>query len=85
MNNDELLTVIKDMFEKKTDEIKSYEDKKSMGKIHWFESLRSNIKAVAAGNDLINRKIDALDKKIDDRRNELKADIKVVADYVVVN
>lgn len=76
MDNDELLVVIKDMFEKKTDEmkdmfdkktdeIKSYVDERINGQSTLIESLRSDIKAVAEGYDILNRKMDSLDKKID--------------------
>lgn len=97
MNNDELLIVIKDLFEKKTDEIKSYVDEKTNGQSVLIERLQSDIKAVAEGHETLNRKIDSLDKKIDsldkkvgfldkkveDRTNELKSEIKVVENYII--
>lgn len=94
MDNDELLLVIKDMFEKKTDELKdlfekktdefkTYVDEKINGQSILIESLRDDIKTVAEEHDFINCKISDLDKKADDRMNELKTDIKVIADYVI--
>lgn len=64
MDNDELLIVIKDIFEKKTDEIKQYVDKKINGQSVLVESLRNDIKAVSEGHDILNGKIDALDGKV---------------------
>ncbi len=83
MDNDELLLVIKDMFEKKTDEIKSFVSDKINGQSVLIESLVSDIKAVAEGHDILNRKIDSLDKKVDDMAKELKSEMKLVANYVV--
>ena len=83
MNSDELLIAIKDMFEKKTDELKSYVDEKIKGQSILIEGLRSDIKSVAEGHDLMNKQIDALEKKVDNKTNEIKEDIKVVTDYVI--
>lgn len=70
MNNDELLIVIKELFDKKTDEIKQYVDDKINGQGALIESLHSDIKAVAEGHDILNRKIDegheTLNRKIDE-------------------
>jgi peptidoglycan hydrolase CwlO-like protein len=97
MDNDELLIVIKDLFEKKTDEIKSYVDEKINGQSVLIERLQGDIKAVAEGHDTLYRKIDSLDKKVDsldkkvdsldkkvdDRTNELKTEIKVLENYII--
>lgn len=97
MDNDELLVAIKNMFEKKTDEIKQYVDEKINGQSVLIESLRSDIKAVAEGHDILNRKIDEKTneiknevKEIKDEMTVMKADIKslksdmsVVKDYII--
>jgi peptidoglycan hydrolase CwlO-like protein len=97
MDNDELLIVIKDLFENKTEEIKSYVDEKINGQIVLIERLQSDIKAVAEGHDILNRKMDSLDKKVDSldkkvdfldkkidaRTNELKSEIKIVENYII--
>ena len=79
MKNDDLLVVIKGLFDKKTDEIKHYVDEKINGQGTLIESLRSDIKAVAEGHDILSRKIDAVDKKVED----IKRDMVVVKDYVI--
>ena len=97
MNNDELLIAIKDMFEKKVDELKSEvaDVKNHMGVI--AEDLKSDVKAVAEGHDILNHKIDEVKKevivKIDEVKKEvtvMKTDIKrltdemaIVKDYVI--
>lgn len=93
MDNDNLLIAIKDMFEKKTDEIKQYVDEKVTGQGVLIEALRSDVKAVAEGHSVLNDKIDNLSNKVDglDRRLEtvekdiksLKSDMAVVKDYVI--
>ena len=75
MDNEEMLAVIKSIFEKKTEEIKMYVDERMNGQSLLIESLRSDIKAVAEGHEVLNR-------KIDDKADEVKAGIKTVADYV---
>ena len=79
MDNDELLIAIKGMFDEVKSEVK--EVKNHMGVI--AEGLKGDIKAIAEGHDVLNRKIDFLDKKIDDKTNELKTGIKNVANYVI--
>lgn len=88
MNNDELLVLIKDMFEKKTEEMKRELKEEMSGlrleirdvKNHtgvMIEGLKGDIRAIAEGHSL-------LDKKLDDTRNELKAEIKIVKDDMKV-
>lgn len=72
MDNDELLIAIRDMFEKKTDDLKTYVDEKIKGQSIIIESLKSDIKAVADGHDTLNRKIDDIAKEI-----------KVIENYVI--
>lgn len=90
MDNDELLVMIKGLFDKKTDEIKQYVDEKINGQGALIESLRSDIKSVAEGHDILSRKIDNvqedLSMKIDEVKQDvkgLKADMAVVKEYVI--
>lgn len=65
MDNDELLIAIKDMFEKKTDDLKAYVDKKIDGQSILIESLKKDIKAVADRHNTLNEKIDDITKEIE--------------------
>jgi hypothetical protein len=56
MDKDELLIAIKDMFENKTDEIKLHIDTKIIGQNVLLKSIRSDIKAIADGYDILNEK-----------------------------
>ena len=55
MNNDEILVIIKDMFEKKFDEVKL--DMETL-----IEDLRRDVKVIAEGQSILVRKIDDLKK-----------------------
>ena len=87
IDNDEMLLVIKDMFEKTVRDIKKEvkneieEVKSHVGVL--VEKLEGDIQVIAEGHDTINRKIDALDQKVEDKTNELKKEIKIVAGYVI--
>jgi len=72
MDNDELLLKIKDMFDTKVDEVKRHIEVIS-------EKLESKVQIVAEGHEISNKKFDALDKKVEDIKN----DIAVVKDYVI--
>ena len=76
MNNDELLIAIKDMFEKKIDEVKS-ELRSEVNKVKYHteilsEKLQSDIKTIAEGHSDLNKKID-----------KLQNDMTTVKDYIV--
>jgi hypothetical protein len=86
MNDDELLIVIKDMFEKKTDEIKGmfnnktdeikqYVDDKIKGQSILIENLQKTIKTVAEGHSGLDRKIDNLHGELVETKQELKGEI----------
>ncbi|MEA4845709.1 MAG: hypothetical protein VB106_00585 [Clostridiaceae bacterium] len=86
MNDDELLIVIKDMFEKKTDEIKGifnnktdeikqYVDDKIKGQSILIENLQKTIKTVAEGHSGLGRKIDNLHGELVETKQELKGEI----------
>lgn len=79
MDNDELLVLIKGLFDQNTDEIKQYVDQKINGQGALIESLQSDIKAVAESHDLLNRKVDEVKQDIDG----VKSKIAVVKDYVI--
>lgn len=83
MDNEELLFALKDMFEKKSDELKSFVDEKINSQSVLIESLRSDIKAVAEGHNNLHRKIEILDKTVEDVTNEIKSEIKIVGNYVI--
>jgi uncharacterized phage infection (PIP) family protein YhgE len=80
MENDEMLVLIKSMFEEKTNDIQNlfeektndiqnlFEEKVEEVKRHsaiMYESIENKIQTVAEGHDILNRKIDGLDKKVD--------------------
>lgn len=79
MDNDEMLVLIKDMFERTTgdirNEIKSEiaEVKRHTGTL--VEDLRGDVKAIAEGHSILDRKIDGLqnglDRKIDNLQENL--------------
>ena len=83
MNNDELLIAIKDMFEKKVDEVKQHTEL-------LIEKLQGDIKAIAEGHSVLDRKIDNLQSELTETKQELKAEISglkkdmvIVKDYVI--
>lgn len=78
-----MFIALKDMFDKKTEEIKQYVDDKIQGQSVLIENLQSTVQTIAGGHDTLSKKIDALDKKIDDNTKELKSELKIVADYVI--
>lgn len=98
MNNDELLIVIKDMFEKKTDEIKGmfekktdeikqYVDDKIKGQSILIEKLQSTIETIAEGHSNLNNKIDRVETKVDSiekRFDSVEKDIRSLKAEVAV-
>ena len=86
MNNDELLIKMKEIFDKKVDEVKLH-----MGVI--AENLESKIQIVAEGQDALNKKVEVLDKKVEildkkvevlEKRTEnLGRDMSIVKQYVI--
>jgi len=90
MNNDELLIAIKDMFDNKFDELKQHVE-------ILIEKQRGDIKAIAEGHSILDRKMDGLDMKVtgldrkvdslgrelNETKNELKNEIAMVKDYVI--
>lgn len=76
MNNDELLIAIKELFDKKIEEVKNH-----TGVL--LEKFGSDIKTIAEGHDIINRKIDEKASELKDEISSLKSDMGVVKDYVI--
>lgn len=83
MNNDELLIALQDMFEKMVEEVKRH-----AGAL--VKDLRGDIKAVAEGHSILDRKIDNLQKGLTETKQELKEEIRelkkdmaIVKDYVI--
>jgi CO/xanthine dehydrogenase FAD-binding subunit len=83
MNNDELLIAIKDMFEKKVDEVKQHTELLT-------EKLQCDIKAIAGGHSILDRKVDNLQSELAGTKQELKVDINglkkdmtIVKDYII--
>ena len=72
MNNDELLIAMADMFDKKVEEVKLH-----TGVL--VEDLRKDVKAIAEGHSILDRKIDNLHKEMTETKQELKAEIKGLA------
>jgi chromosome segregation ATPase len=101
MDNDELLVVIKDMFESAANKLEKKFDEKIDNldqkvnnldqKINNIgiavEALRSDVKAIAEGHSLLDARINRLEGnlnvKIDSVKDNLKAEIKIVQNYVV--
>jgi len=79
MDNDELLIAIKDMFEKKIEEVKQH-----TGIL--VEKLESDVKAIAEGHSILNNKIDDVKEEITGMRTEIsgmKSEMTVVKNYVI--
>lgn len=83
MNNDELLIAIKDMFEKKVEEVKQHTEL-------LVEKLQDDIKVISEGHTILDRKIDNLQSELTETKQELKTelsgfkkDMTVVKDYVI--
>lgn len=72
VDNDELLIAIKDMFDKKVEEVKNevQDVKRHTGVL--VEDLRKDVKAIAEGHSILNEKMDRLETKVD--RLETKVD-----------
>lgn len=72
VDNDELLIAIKDMFDKKVEEVKNevQDVKRHTGVL--VEDLRKDVKAIAEGHNILNEKMDRLETKVD--RLETKVD-----------
>jgi len=101
MDNDELLIEMKDMFEKNMDKMdrkfdeRVEEMKRYTGVL--VEDLRKDVKAIAEGHSVLDRKIDTLHEELTETKQELKTEIKgltgkidgleknmtVVKDYVI--
>lgn len=83
MDNDEMLVMIKDMFEKSMDKMeKKFDEKVEEVKQHTgtlVEDLRRDVKAIAEGHDILNSKLDKVEADI----KGLKSDMAVVKDYVI--
>ena len=80
MDNDQLLLAIKDMFEKKVEELKVEvaDVKNHMGVI--AEDLKSDVKVVAEGHDILNHKID----EVKEEMTVMKTDIKKLTDEMTI-
>ncbi|MBA1334033.1 MAG: hypothetical protein HPY66_1517 [Firmicutes bacterium] len=90
MDNDELFIAMKDMFEKKVDEVKQHTEL-------LIEKLQDDIKAIAEGHSVFDRKIDNLQSDLIETKQELKLEINglkveingfkkdmaIVKDYVI--
>ncbi len=65
VDNDELLIAIKDMFDKKVEEVKNevQDVKRHTGVL--VEDLRKDVKAIAEGHSILNEKMDRLETKVD--------------------
>ena len=72
VDNDGLLIAIKDMFDKKVEEVKNevQDVKRHTGVL--VEDLRKDVKAIAEGHSILNEKMDRLETKVD--RLETKVD-----------
>lgn len=83
MDNDELLIAIKDVFEKKVEEVKNEvtEVKNHMGVL--VEKLHDDINTIAEGHSILDRKIDNLQDNIDRKIDNLQKDMDTVKNYVV--
>ncbi len=83
MDNDQLLIAIKDIFEKKVEEVKREvaDVKNHMGVI--AEDLKSDVKAVAEGYSIIDRKIDNLQEDMDRKYDNLQKDMDTVKNYII--
>ncbi|HEY5586410.1 MAG TPA: hypothetical protein VIK78_18210 [Ruminiclostridium sp.] len=83
MNNDELLIAMKEMFDKKIEEVKTH-----TGIV--VENLGNELKAVAEGHEILLRKIDdtktELNQSINNverRIDNLDKNMAIVKDYVI--
>ena len=93
VDNDELLIAIKDMFDKKVEEVKNevQDVKRHTGVL--VEDLRKDVKAIAEGHSILNEKMDRLETKVDGLetkvdRLEIKVDgletnMSIVKDYAI--
>lgn len=83
MDNDEMMIMIKDMFETSVEKIeKKFDEKTEEVKNHMgviTEGLRSDLRAVAEGHSLLNNKIDEVKEEISD----IKSEMTVVKNYVI--
>ncbi|MDP4093238.1 MAG: hypothetical protein Q8920_07740 [Bacillota bacterium] len=79
MGNDEILVTIKDMFEKSMDKMEKNFDKKiDEVKVYTgtlVEDLRRDVRAIAEGHSVLDRKIDNLQKELVETKQELKEEI----------
>ena len=71
VDNDELLIAIKDMFDKKVEEVKNevQDVKRHTGVL--VEDLRKDVKAIAEGHSILNEKMDRLETKGDGLETKL--------------
>ena len=77
MEIDELVVVIGDMFEKKTEELKQYVDKRVSANEILTESLRDDIKAIAEGHGILERKIDISNQNLSDKIDDLEDNMNI--------
>ncbi len=98
MDNNELLIAMQDIFDKKVEEVKLHTEDMFDRKVEevkrytgvLVEDLRGEIKAVAEGYSILDRKIDTLQKDLTETKQELKQeihglkkDMAIVKDYVI--
>lgn len=83
LDNDHLLLAIKDMFDKKVDEVKSevVEVKSHMGIL--VEKLQADIKTIAEGHSTLDRKIEDTGYEIKEELSSLKKDMTTIKDYII--
>ena len=83
MENDEMLIVIKDMFDTSISKIeKRFDEKVEEMKRHTgvlVEDLRKDFKLLAEGHGILNDKMDRLETKVDG----LETNMSIVKDYVI--
>lgn len=70
MDNDELLVVIKGMFEQSMDKVYQKIDELKVHNGVLFEKMGIDIKAVAEGHDILNTKMDNLENRFDILENK---------------
>lgn len=75
MDNDELLVVIKDMFESTTEKLEKRLDQKINNLGVAVEALRSDVKAVAEGHSLLDAKIDRVEKNLTGKFDRVDAKV----------
>lgn len=79
MANDEMLVVIKQMFEQSMGNMENKFGKKVDEVKVIVENLENKIQIVAEGHDILNRNIDEVKQDV----KSLKSDMNIVKDYVI--